>query len=468
MSKRKENKELDRYLIEGALPSGLWRFALPFMFAYLLQALYGAVDVLIVGRYCDAAALSAVATGAQLLTAITGLVVGLAGGGTALIAFRVGQNDSGGAARALGTCATLFGIAALVFTPLFMLGSNWFVSALQTPTEAVESARQYIFTIACGVPFIVGYNVVGAIYRGFGDSVTPTIFVGVSCVANVLGDLALVGYFRMGPLGAALATDAALALSFVCALVYMRRKRFPFEFHRTHFAIDPPSAKRILKVGTPLALQDALTSFSFLVLFAIINSMGVAASAGMGVAERVTGFMLLPPIAFSNAVTTATAQNYGANQPRRAFMSFVWGMAFAGAFGIAFLVLCQICPTGISAIFTNDREVAINSGLYLRSFAIDCVCTAFVFNINGYFCGLGKSMIVLAHSSIAALLARLPLSYVFSRLPNATLYNVGFAAPLATCVSIVICLFYLFRMKSSRARSAETASRKAAESRTSL
>ncbi len=447
MKTTKDKGTLNRYLIDGNLPLGLWRFALPFMFAYLLQALYGAVDVFIVGRYCDAAAISAVATGAQLLVAITGLILGFAGGGTALIAYTIGADDPKGTAHAMGTCSTLFALAALVFTPVCVFGTNWLVAVLQTPEEALSGARQYVLAISCGIPFIIGYNVVGAIYRGFGDSITPTIFVAVSCVVNVFGDLLLVAHYRLGPLGAALATDAAMALSFFCALVYMRKKRFPFEFHRTHFLPERNATNKILSVGVPLALQDAFTSFSFLIIFAIVNMMGVMASAGMGVAERVIGFMLLPPIAFSNAVTTATAQNYGAKKSGRAFMSFVWGMTFSGVFGFVFLTLCQICPTQISSIFTSDQEVALNSGRYLRSFAIDCVLVAFIFNINGYFCGLGKSMVVFVHSAIAAAFARVPLSYVFSRIPGATLFNVGFAAPLASVVSVVVCVCYLFWLK---------------------
>lgn len=438
---------VDRYLVEGNLPIALWRFAIPFMFAYFLQALYGAVDLFIVGRYCNPAAISAVATGSQLLMVLTGLIFGLAAGATALIGFNIGAKDDEGTARALGSCASIFIIGAAVFTPLVMLSTNWFVSSLQTPTEAVEGTREYVFTIACGLPFLIGYNVVGAIYRGLGDSMTPTIFIAVTCVANVFGDLFLVGYCGMGPLGAAIATDAALAISFIWSLVHMRKKRFPFDFHRTHFRLDKNSVRKILVVGVPLALQDGFTSFSFLIIVGIINSMGVMASGGMGVADRVIGFMFLPDIAFMIAVTTAAAQNFGAKQPRRAFMSFVWGTTFAGLFGLLFWSLCQIWPTEISTLFTNNEEVARQSGLYLRSFSLDCLCVAFIFNINGYFCGLGKSMIVFVHSTITAFLARIPISYLISRGEDATLYDVGWAAPLASCLSIMICIGYFFWLR---------------------
>ena len=114
----------------------------------------------------------------------------------------------------------------------------------------------------------------------------------------------------------------------------------------------------------------------------------------------------------------------------------------AMAFGVFFWIICQFFPKELSNVFTELDAVAAHSALYLRSFTIDCLCVAFIFNCNGYFCGCGKSLVVLVHSGIAALAARIPLSYVLSRGENATLYHVGFAAPIASMVSIVICVGY--------------------------
>ena len=412
------------------------------MLAYLLQALYGAVDVFIVGRFCDETAIAAVSTGAQLLQALTGLVLGLSAGGTALIAYNVGAKDSDGAAKAIGSSATLFALIALVATPTLAFLTNQFVDVMQTPVEAVEQTRRYCFIIACGLPFIIGYNVIGSIYRWFGDSTTPTIFVAIACVLNMLGDYALVAVAGRGPEGAAIATVGAQGISLALALIYMRVKRFEVDFHRRHFRWDGGATRRVLSVGAPLALQDALTSVSFLVIIAIINAMGVVPAAGMGVAERVIGFLFLPPVSFSVAVVTATAQNIGARQFRRAFLACVYGTIFSLIFGAASFGACQIWPIEMSEIFTDSATVARHSSLYLRTFTLDCMCVAFVFNMNGFFCGSGRAFFVLAHSAFAAIFARIPLSYVFSRGEDATLFDVGWAGPLASCVSIVLCAAY--------------------------
>ncbi len=433
----------ERYLIEGPLARGLWRFAFPFMLAFLLQALYGAVDLFVVGLSGDAAAVSAVSIGAQILHALIGVVVGFSVGGVVYIGYNVGANDAAGVSKAIGATSTFFGAAALILTPIIVFGSNFLVDAMRTPPEAVDFARQYFFVCACGFPFVVGCNVVAAIYRGLGDSRTPVVFVAVACGVNVVADLILVLGFKMGPLGAALATVGAQAISFFYAVRLLKNGRFSFKLRFSDFFPKFGSICQIVKVGSPLALQDALVNVSFLVILAIVNEMGVAASAGLGVAERAICFLMLPAASFGTAVATATAQNLGAALPRRALASFLYGTAFSLAFGLVFWTICQICPETVARIFADDGEIARQGALYLRSFVLDFICVAFVFNFNGYFCGCGKTLVALAHGSLATLAARIPLSYLFSQPEDATLYEVGFAAPIASVVSIVVCAAYL-------------------------
>ena len=412
------------------------------MLAFLLQALYGAVDLFVVGLNGDAAAVSAVSIGAQTLHALIGVVVGFSVGGIVYIGYNVGANDNDGVSRAIGATSTFFGVAALILTPLIVFGTNFLLDAMRTPPEALDFARQYFFVCACGFPLIVGCNVVAAIYRGLGDSRTPVYFVAVACAVNIIADLILVLGFNLGPFGAAVATVGAQAVSFFYAVWLLKNGRFSFKLRFSDFFPKFGSISRIVKVGSPLALQDALVNVSFLIILAIVNEMGVAASAGLGVAERAIGFLMLPAASFGTAVATATAQNLGAALPKRALASFLYGTAFSLAFGLVFWTLCQICPETVARIFADDAEIARQGALYLRSFALDYICVAFVFNFNGYFCGCGKTLVALAHGSLATLAARIPLSYLFSRPEDATLYEVGFAAPLASVVSIVVCVGY--------------------------
>lgn len=430
-------------LTEGKIGPTLLRFALPFLLSSFLQALYGAVDLFVVGRFADSAAVSAVAIGSQVMQTLTGIILGLSMGATVLIGRRIGEKDSEGAAKAVGTSTVLFAVLAAVLTPLMLLFTNQAVSLMETPTAAVEPARGYIFTCSAGLLFIAGYNAVSGIFRGMGDSRTPVLFISLACAVNIAGDFLLTGWLGMGAEGAAIATVAAQAISFFASLGYMAKKGLAFPVHKSHFRPDGRAIKSILKIGFPLALQDGLVSISFLVITAIINTMGLVASASVGVVERVIGFAMLPPSAFASAVATMTAQNVGAKRPDRARKALWFGIGYSLIFGVLVCVYAQFLPETVTSIFTRDSAVIASAADYFRSYALDCVLVSFVFCMNSYFSGCGNSLVSFLHSMVATFGVRIPLTYLLSRGAEGNLYPMGLAAPAATVVSLIICLCYL-------------------------
>lgn len=434
-------------MTEGKIGPALLSFAVPVLLSGFLQALYGAVDLFVVGRYDSSAAVSAVATGSQLMQTITGAVLGLSMGGTVLIGHAIGERDEEKAARAVGSLAGLFALVALICTGIMTAASGPVTGLLHTPPEAFVYARQYIFICSAGIPFIVGYNAVSGIFRGIGDSKTPMYLVAAACMVNVVLDFLLVGGFGMGAAGAAAATIAAQGISFLLSLVIIVKRGFPFPFGKRHFRPDPYSVRRILIVGTPLAVQDALVNVSFLIITVIVNTMGVIASAAVGVVERLIGFAMLPPSAFASAVATMTAQNMGAGKPERAFGALKRGIGYSLVFGVLVCIYAQLLPETLTGIFSSDPAVITAAAQYLRSYTIDCILVCFVFCINSYFSGSGKSVIAFAHSMVATFGVRIPLSYVISRLAEGTLYYMGLAAPAASLVSIVICGVILSRQR---------------------
>ncbi|MGL4570543.1 MAG: MATE family efflux transporter [Clostridium sp.] len=429
-------------LIDGKISTTLLKFALPFLVASLLQALYGAADLFVVGQFSDSAAVSAVAIGSQVMQTITGIILGISMGGTVLIARCIGEKNDEGTAKAIGNLTVLFVILAIVITPLIYIATDSSISLLHTPKEAIEHTKQYIMISVIGIPFIIGYNAVSGIFRGIGDSKTPVYFVLIACIVNVVIDFVLVGSFNFGAMGAAIATITAQGVSFIISLVYMIKKGFKFQINKSHFKIHKESMKSILIVGCPLALQDALVNISFLIITAIINTMGLVASAAVGVVEKIIVFAMLPPTAFASAVSAMTAQNIGAGKLERAKSILKYGIIYSLSFGIIATVYCQIWPEKITSIFSNDAEVIYVAGKYLMSFSIDCILVSFVFCMNGYFSGSGKSVISLIHSIIATFGFRIPISYFISSINGITLYEIGFAAPISTLVSVLICSGY--------------------------
>lgn len=434
-------------LTEGRVAPTLVRFALPFMLSSLLQSLYGAADLFVVGQYAGAAVVSAVSIGSQIMSTVTMLILSLSMGGTVLIGNCIGQKNDEGAATAIGTMTVLFGLFALMLTPLMLLGTDAGVALMQTPPEAVADTRDYVFTCSLGLPFIIGYNALSGIFRGLGDSKTPVYFVALATIINIVADFVLVGGLKMGATGAAIATVAAQGLSFLAALLYLCKTGFSFPFTRRHLRLDKRAAARILKVGAPLALQSTSVHLSFLIITAIINTMGLIASAAVGVTEKIMAFAFLPPDAFAAAVAAMTAQNIGAGKPERALQSLKWSIVFSLAFGLLVCGFANLFPEVLPAIFTTDGQVIRAAGLYMRTYSVDCILVAFVFSFNNYFSGCGNAVISMIHNVIATFAVRIPVTLVMSRLPGASLLHMGLAAPAASLLSIFICAGYFLWLR---------------------
>lgn len=439
----------DNRLINGKIAPVLLEFALPFMLASFLQSVYGAVDLFVVGRYTGSAAVSAVSIGSQLMLIATILVQGICMGGTVLIGQRVGEENWPGAADAVGNQCVLFAGLALGVTPVMLLANRLLVGLMQTPVEAVADARSYLIICTIGFPFITGYNAVSGIYRGLGDSRTPVYFIAIACAVNVALDFLLVGWFGLGAAGAAWATIAAQGVSFVCGLVHMRKRGLGFPFAPHHLRPKSGDMAWILKVGLPLAMQDVLVHFSFLAIAAIINTLGLVASAAVGVAEKFMGFAFIPSSAFSSAVATMTAQNVGAGQRKRAVDSMKYGIGFSLVCGILICLTCQLVPEALIGIFSKDGAVITAGAQYIRTYSMDCVLVSFVFCMNAYFNGNGQSFICFAHSIAATFLIRIPVTWLMSKVSTGSLLPMGLAAPAASLFSVAVCLIY-FRRKENR------------------
>ena len=434
-------KELD--LTKGSVPKVLMQFAMPYLLANVLQALYGGADLFVVGRFDDAASVAGVAIGSQVMQTVTGIILGLTAGITVLIGIATGARDEKKAAATIGSAVWLFAIIGAVLTLLMTVWHDTIATAMHTPPEAMTDTRHYLFICSLGIPFIIGYNVVFGIMRGLGDSRSPLYFVALACVINIVLDFVLVGGCHMRAAGAATATIASQGISFAAALCYLHRKGFRFPFTRRDIRLSGILSKRIIKLGTPIALQDALINISFLIITVIVNRMGVTASAALGVVEKLIVFAMLPPVAISSAVAAMTAQNYGAGLTDRMNRCLKSGIGMALVFGTAFCIYSQFLPETLMGIFTNDAPVIELGAEYLHGYSIDCIIVSFVFCINSYFSGQGNSLFPMVHSLIATFLFRIPLSWIFSHIAPTSLFPMGFAPPLATMVSLAICLWYL-------------------------
>ena len=429
---------------QGSILKKLCRFMLPVLGALILQAAYGAVDLLVVGRFGSTSGLSAVSTGSQVLNLVTFVVTQLAMGVTVLIARYIGEKREKEIGAVLGGAAVVFAILAGCLFVLLVLFARPISVLMQAPQEALALTTSYVRICGCGILFIVAYNVLSAVFRCLGDSRSPLLCGLVAGLVNVAGDLVPGAGLPLDAAGAALATVLAQAVSVVCALAILRRKKLPFTFRKSDVRLNE-QCRRFLTIGLPLALQEFLTQLSFLALCAFVNRLGLAASSGYGVASKIVSFVMLVPSALMQSMASFVAQNIGADNVKRAKKSMLTGIAVGVAFGIVMFALVLLKGDVLAGLFSTDAEVVRRGFEYLRGFAPETIVTAVLFSMVGYFNGSNQTLWVMIQGLIQTLLVRLPLAYYMSIQPNASLTKIGISAPVATVVGIVLNIgFFLY------------------------
>ena len=426
----------------------LLRFSLPILAALILQTAYGAVDLWMVGRFATAADVSAVSTGSQLMHTITCVVTGLTMGTTVMLGQTLGQGKGEEAGSIIGSSIALFSLIAALLTAFTILGAGWLARITQVPEEAIPPSLSYIRMCGAGLCFITAYNVFGSIFRGMVDSKTPLMTVAIACAVNVAGDYLLVAVLGLGALGAAIATVCAQGVSVAVSLLVVSRRGLGFPFSPRDIRFHRVKVGRILRLGTPVALQDGLVSISFLVILSIVNSLGLVASAGVGVAEKLCGFIMLVPSAFSQSVTTFVAQNVGAGRLDRARKCLGQGILASLCFGVVIGYLSFFHSSVLAGLFNGDPAIVSAAADYLRAYAIDVLMTSFLFPFIGYFNGRGSTGFVMVQGLVGAFCIRIPVSFFMSRLLPVSLFRVGLATPCSSLAQILLCGGYFLWLRS--------------------
>ena len=422
---------------QGNILKKLVAFMMPVLGALILQAAYGAVDLLVVGRFGSTSGLSAVSTGSQVLNLVTFVVTQFAMGITVLIARYLGEKRPERIGAVIGGGAVVFTMMSVALF-IAMVGFARPISVLmQAPAEAVDLTASYVRICGAGIFFIVAYNLLSAIFRGLGDSKSPLLFVLVACIVNIIGDLVLVAGLHMDAAGAAIATVTAQALSVVFAVMLLLKKDLPFAITKKDFRLNP-QCRKFLKIGLPLALQEFLTQISFLALCAFVNRLGLEASSGYGVACKIVNFAMLVPSSLMQSMASFVSQNIGAGKKKRAKQSMFTGIGVGLAVGCVVFVLVLFKGDVLCSAFSTDAAVIRNGFAYLKGFAPETLVTAILFSMVGYFNGNNKTVWVMTQGLIQTLLVRLPLAYFMSIQPNASLTKIGLAAPVATTVGIFL------------------------------
>lgn len=445
----KQNTEKNDFT-QGSILKKLALFMLPILGALVLQAAYGAVDLLVVGRFGSTSGLSAVSTGSQVLNLVTFVVTQFAMGITVLIARYLGEKKPEQIGSVIGGAVVVFAVISAALFIVMVVFARPISILMQAPTEALDLTTSYVRICGSGIFFIVAYNLMAAIFRGLGDSKSPLLFVLVACIVNIFGDLFLVAGLHLDAAGAALATVFAQAVSVVCAIILLIKKKLPFSITRSDFGFNS-QCKKFLGIGLPLALQEFLTQVSFLALCAFVNRLGLEASSGYGVACKIVNFAMLIPSALMQSMASFVSQNVGAGNQKRAKKSMFTGISVGLVFGCLVFTLIMLKGDVLAGFFSTDAAVIQKGFDYLKGFAPETIATAVLFSMVGYFNGNNQTLWVMCQGLIQTLLIRLPMSYYMSIQPNASLTKIGLAAPTSTAVGIVLnVLFYIYLNKKNK------------------
>lgn len=426
---------------QGSIFGKIMKFMLPILGALVLQAMYGAVDMLIVGRFGSNAGISAVSTGSQIMNMVTFVLSQLAAGVMILIGRYLGEKRNEKIGRLIGNAVAFFLVISAVLTVLLVVFAEPIAILMQAPKEAVKLTAQYIRICGAGCLFVVFYNLISCIFRGLGNSKLPLLFVGIACVVNIVGDLVLVAGLKLDVAGAAIATIAAQAVSVVLSFVIIKKQKLPFEFKKKYIVFGE-EIRAFVRVGAPLALQEFLTSISFLALCAFINRIGLDASNGYGIAQKITSFIMLIPGAIIQCMASFVAQNVGAGKEDRARKGMLYGMGVGAGVGVFIAVFVFFKGDLIAGLFSENTADIKRAFEYLKGFAPEAVLTSILFSFMGYFNGHMKSNFVMIQGIAQAFLIRLPISYIMSIQENPSLTGIGLAVPISTVVGIKACIIY--------------------------
>lgn len=424
-------------------------FSLPYLLSVLMQTLYGMADLFIIGQYCDVESTTAVSIGSQVMHMLTVMIVGMAMGSTVLIGKSVGANNKKLTSKAIGNTVTLFTILSVIVTTVLLFSVNIIVKVMSTPSEAVPDTVSYLTICFIGIPFITAYNVISSVFRGKGDSKTPMYFVAIACVSNIALDYLFIGVFHMKSAGAALGTTLSQAISVIISLVAIVKKDMGISLKRSDFKPKNNVMSEILKVGTPVALQDGFIQISFLLITLFANLRGLEDAAAVGIVEKIIGVLFLVPSAMLSTVSALSAQFIGAENYAYARKTLKYALVLSVSFGIFSVISMQLFAEPVIALFTDNNIAVTLGGQYMRGYVWDCILAGIHFCFSGYFCALKLSGISFAHNCASILLARIPLSYLAAKYFTESLLPMGLASTVGSCISVIICIaaYYVIRKK---------------------
>lgn len=411
----RDGKKLSRDFTQGNIPRQLLMFMLPFMASNALQVLYSTIDMVIVGEYVGTPGLSAVSQSSQIMNFAAMVCLGFSNAGQVLISQALGAGKRKQMNHIIGTMFSLLMILALFLTVVFLSARHWILDVMNMPVESAEYAMDYLVICSAGLVFTAGYNMVSAVLRGMGDSQRPLLFIGIASAVNLVLDLLFTGLFRWEVAGAAWATIIGQAVSFVFSVIYLYRSReeFGFDFQKESFRIDRQYSRMILTLGTPMAIQSGCVNISMLFVNAMVNDVGVVASATFGVGIRIDDIINKISMGIQYAAMPMISQNIAAGQPKRSKQVVYWAWVCAGIFTVVAVGCYMLFGQQLFRLFSDDPLVHEMSGTFIAAIVWMFPALAVMRGTGAFIQGIGNARLSMVLALLDGVIFRIGLSWLF-------------------------------------------------------
>lgn len=395
------------------------QFAVPMLIGNLAQQLYSTVDTIVVGKYVGDNALSAVGSSAPILNLMLALFVGVSTGAGIVVSQHYGAKDREALAQSIGNCITLAALASLITMIIGPLLTMPLLRLLNTPESIIYWCRDYLVIFFVGAAGFTFYNILSGILRGLGDSLSALMFLIVATILNIFLDIWFVAKFRMGVAGVSLATVIAQLISAGCCYWKLIRMTDVFRLRRQDLKLNKACALRIIRVGVPSGITQAIFSVSMLVVQTLTNSLGEMVIACNVIVMRVDGFAMMPNMTFGNAMSVYAGQNVGAGKLKRVEDGTKQGMLLATATSAVITLLLVFLGHNLMRLFTQTEALIDLSARMLRILAVGYIAMAVSQVLGGVMRGAGDTVTPMWLSLISTVVLRLPLAYGMTYLTRA-------------------------------------------------
>ena len=426
-------KNFTKDFTEGSIFKGLLWFMLPFMASNAMQVLYSTIDMIIVGKYVGTAGLSAVAQSSQIVNFATMVCLGVSNAGQVLVSQALGAGKRDKMNQIIGTLFSMLMLMALVITAVVVAFPGGILELINIPAESADMAKDYLIICGGGLVFTAGYNMVAAVLRGMGDSKRPFLFILIASVINLVLDVLFTGIMGMGVAGAGWATVIGQAVSFIFSLYYLYRNRaeFGFEFRKEYFVIDKSYARMILTQGAPMAVQAGAINISMLFVNAMVNNVGVVASATFGVGGRIDDIVNKICHGIQFAALPMISQNMGAKNQERAVKTVYCALIYSFVLTAIFMTLYLCFGKEMFMLFSDDTQVHELSSVFISAILWMFPAFAVMRGSGAFIQGIGHARMCMILALLDGVVLRIGLSWLFGEVLNMGFFGIVLGYALA-------------------------------------